>query len=96
MNKKKQVELVRAVKAMKLLNKAQLISKELHKLNGKTEVVVPVSYIQEFDNAILRASLSPVDTIGDTVYLDFLKKNGIKTIAEPHETGWYQLQLPKK
>ncbi len=70
---------------MKLLNKAQRISKQLHELKAEN------SYLEKFDKSIFELSLTPVDVIGDKVYLDFLKKNKIKTIAEPHQTGWYQV-----
>jgi hypothetical protein len=70
---------------MKLLNKAQLISKKLHELECDE------SYLEKFDKSIFELSLTPVDIIGDSVYLDYLKKNKIKTIAEPHQTGWYQV-----
>lgn len=71
---------------MKLLNKAQEISKKLSKLGVDDEP------FKHFNTAIFELALTPVDKIGDVVYLDFLKRNKVKTISEPKQRGWYHVQ----
>ena len=78
-------KVINALKTMKLLNKAQLISKELHKLNPEQ------SYLQSFDKSIFELALTPTDIIGDNAFFEVLKKHKIKMIREAHETGWYQV-----
>ncbi|HLC24934.1 MAG TPA: hypothetical protein VJJ25_04830, partial [Nitrosopumilaceae archaeon] len=45
-------------------------------LDKKSEVIEEYN-IKELETKIFECSLMPVDVIGDTVYLDFLKKNKI-------------------
>jgi hypothetical protein len=75
-----------SIEIMRLLNKAQKISIKLHKLDAEE------SYLKKFDESIMELSLTPVDIIGDIVYLQFLKKHNINTISEPHQHGWYHTQ----
>ena len=72
-------ELRKQIAIMKLLNEAQEISKKLTKLEADK------SELEKFNTAIFELALSPVDRIGDTVYLRYLEKHGIKTIREPNE-----------
>jgi len=95
MRLKEKQRLDHAVKVMKTLNKMQKQTKELRKNLDKNNQVVEEYNIKELEKTIFQCSLMPVDVIGDTVYLDFLKKNKIKPMAEPNQFGWYHVQKPK-
>lgn len=92
MIKKDKQKLIQAIKVMKILNKMQTQTIDLRKnINGVNEE----NDVKELEKKIFECSLTPVDIIGDTVYLDFLKKNKIKPMAEPNQFGWYHVQKPK-
>ena len=79
-------ELEKYCEQMRILNKIQNHTKKLRSLN------VDGKNLKRLEESVLLCSLDAVDIIGDTVYLDFLKKNKIKTISEPNQHGWYQIQ----
>lgn len=90
MNRKDRVRLDNATKTMKILNKMQSQCKKLRSLGNQGYE------ISELEKKVFENSLSPVDVIGEIVYLDYLKKNGVKPIAEPKPYGWYHVQGRKK
>lgn len=89
MNQLEKKELKKQVEIMSLLNKAQEISRELTRLNADAEP------LKHFNTAIFELSLTPTDKIGDTVYLQYLSKVGVKTISEPKTHGWYHVSDSK-
>ena len=96
MKHKQKQKVDRAIKVMKTLNKMQRLTKELRENITKKDNVIEVYNISQLEKSIFECSLIAVDVIGDNIYLDYLKKNRIKTIAEPNQYGWYHVQEKNK